>query len=67
MDMEQFLLTEALMVDHRWSDVRVGETDEDAFDSYNQIWSEYQRCKHLYKGIHDFIDQIYIGQFGFNE
>lgn len=55
------------MVDHRWSDVRVGETDEDAFDSYNQIWSEYQRCKHLYKGIHDFIDQIYIGQFGFNE
>lgn len=67
MDMKQFLFIEALMIDHRWSDIRLGETDEDALESFNQLWSEYQRCGHHYKDLSEFIDHIYIGIFGFNE
>ena len=65
MTLNDFLFIEAVVQDHRWADLRVRASDEDALISMTQLLADYHRLKDHYPSLQAYVnEEVYLKTFG---
>ena len=65
MQLNDFLFIEAVVQDHRWADLRMRCSDEDALISMTQLLADYNRLKDHYPSLAAYVDEeVYLKTFG---